>query len=54
MLATDRGNDRLCRQKRQEISDEQIYLNSIGPEELKAQNEIRAGLESILPWIIKM
>ena len=45
----------LNRHKRQ-VDDSVIYTNVLGipagiPDEFKAQNEITAGLESILPWI---
>ena len=44
---------KLNRHKRQIGDNDQVYLNRLGvsagvPDEFKAQNEIRAGLESIL------
>ena len=49
-------SDQPRRSKRQYTLDKEIQLDAIGlptgiPDEFKAQNEVRAGLESILPWI---
>lgn len=47
---------RALRRKREVNAYAEIELNSIGvpvgiPDEFKAQDEVRAGLESILPWV---